>query len=275
MKAVPFVKGHGLSNDFVVIRESDLDAPMTSQIAKRICDRRRGVGADGVLIHRTLAQGQAFMQILNSDGTEPEMCGNGLRVFARYLVEERGFDAQSLTIETLAGTRRASLHGDRLVQVEMDQAQLLSEPDGLEVELPGLTVLVGTYVSMGNPHFVVFEDQAPKAPAVLSELGQAAQRHAAFKGGVNLSSAAISGPQRIDLRVFERGCGLTQACGTAACAVAAAALKTGRSGPGVPVDVFLPGGALNITVNPEDLRVEMKGPAEMVARGFIDPSLFD
>jgi len=269
MRGLPFVKGHGLGNDFIVVSEADLPGHLSPEQVRRICDRRRGLGADGVLVFRT-GDGP-YMQILNSDGSEPEMCGNGLRVFARYLVEEQGFSKQ-LTVGTLAGPRSAHVVDERSVEVGMGRADFVSEADGLVVELPEWPPLTGSHVSMGNPHFVVFEDEAVLVPHKLARLGAAIQSHGAFPEGVNLSTAAMTGTASIDLRVFERGCGLTEACGTAACAVGAAAVQTGRVDPGALMDVRLPGGLLAIEVQP-DWSVRMTGPAEIVARGVIDPDL--
>jgi diaminopimelate epimerase len=266
MSGLPFLKGHGLGNDFVVVSESDLSSPLTPEQVRRICDRRLGVGADGVLVFR--GGDTPYMQILNSDGSEPEMCGNGLRVFARYLVEAQGFSNQG-TVATLAGPRTFRILDDQSVEVGMGQAEFVSEADGLVVELPDWAPLRGSHVSMGNPHFVVFEDDAVLAPHELARLGAKIQDHQAFPDGVNLSSAAMTGASNIDLRVFERGCGLTEACGTAACAVAAAAVHSGRVPQGEAVAVRLPGGPLMIQVA-ADGSVRMTGTADIVARGLID-----
>ena len=255
-----FTKYHGLGNDFVVLEGPPLVGP---ERARQICDRRRGVGADGVvtILPPRTPGAAATMHIYNSDGSVAEMCGNAIRCVARHLAERRG-GGEVLRIDTDAGTKECTLHrGDRgeivAVSVEMGPARLEGEQDFAV----GGETLHATRVSMGNPHAVLFE--APSRERA-GEIGPAVER--AVSGGVNVGFAR-PGPAGIDLVVWERGAGLTDACGTGACAATVAAIAAGAAKAGAPVEVRLPGGALEITVAPDLGRVVMRGPATKVFDG--------
>ncbi len=259
-----FSKWHGLGNDFVLV-EGPVAAP---ERARRICDRRRGIGADGlvtILPPRTPGAA-ATMHITNSDGSVAEMCGNAIRCVAKHLAERRGLSG-TLRIDTDAGTKLCTLHrgptGEvAAVSVEMGAARVEGEAD---FTVAGET-LHATRVSVGNPHAVLFEREAPSLDRA-GRVGPAIER--AVRGGVNVGFAR-PGPDGIDLVVWERGAGLTDACGTGACAAAVASIRRGDVAPGVPVQVRLPGGALEITVSADLARVTMRGPAERVFEGEAD-----
>jgi diaminopimelate epimerase len=259
-----FVKYHGLGNDFVVV-EGPLVGP---DRARRLCDRRRGVGADGVLgvLPPRTAGAVATMHIFNSDGSVAAMCGNGIRCVARHLAEARGLSGE-LVIDTDAGPKRCTVHAEggeggavRAVSVEMGPAQVLGEE---EFRVAG-EALRAVRVSMGNPHAVLFDEPTRERAAAV---GPALER--AVEGGVNVGFAR-PGRDGIDLVVWERGAGLTDACGTGACAAAVAAVRRGDFPPGRPIAVRLPGGALEITVGADLERVTMRGPAERVFAGETD-----
>jgi diaminopimelate epimerase len=263
-----FAKYHGLGNDFVVVEGPLMDA----ERARRICDRRRGVGADGVLtlLPARSPGAAASMHVYNPDGSVAAMCGNGIRCVAKHLVErlrpapEPGGPARDreLTIDTDSGPRRCVAHLDARgevdsVSVEMGPARLVGEED-----LPaGSGSLRAVRVSMGNPHAVLFE--APTRERA-EEVGPLLQR--AVPGGVNVGLAS-PGPEGIDLLVWERGVGLTEACGTGACAAAVAAVWRGQAPAGKPLRVRLPGGPLEITVAPDLTGVTLRGPAVRVYQG--------
>ncbi len=257
-----FTKYQGLGNDFVVV---EADRLMTAADAVRLCDRRRGIGADGVLsILAPRHGGVAYMHIFNSDGSVAAMCGNGVRCVARHLADRRGLRG-SIDVETDAGTKRCLLHhgtsgGVEAVTVEMGPARYLGE----ETFRVGGEALVARRVSMGNPHAVFF-GEATRARA--ARLGPLIER--AVEGGVNAGFASIH-DGRIDLVVWERGAGLTEACGTGACAAAVAAVEAGSLPAGSAVEVTLPGGVLQITVDADRTRVLMRGPAERVFEGRTD-----
>ena len=262
MRRVPlrFWKYHGLGNDFVLV-EGPLMDPARAQ---RVCDRRRGIGADGVVtILPPRTSGAAVeMHIYNPDGSVAEMCGNAVRCLARHLAETRGLDGR-IRIDTGAGTKECTLHRGAggavtAVSVEMGPARLEGEQD---FRIGGES-LHAVRVSMGNPHAVIF-DAAPSRERAAA-LGPSIER--AVDGGVNVGFARAAAGA-IDLVVWERGAGLTDACGTGACAAAVAAVRRGDARPGTPVEVRLPGGALQITVGDDLARVTMKGPAERVFAG--------
>jgi diaminopimelate epimerase len=260
---LPFVKYHGLGNDFVLVEGPLMDADR----ARRICDRRRGIGADGVvtLLPPRTAGAVATMHIHNSDGSVAAMCGNAIRCLARELSERRGLDGARLVIDTDSGPRVCTVHrgasgGVEDVSVEMGPAALGGEED--------FTVrgerLRAVRVSMGNPHAVLFDEPSrARAAAVGPDLERA------VPGGVNVGFAR-PGPTGIDLVVWERGAGLTDACGTGACAATVAAVSRGLARAGAPVEVRLPGGALAITVAPDLVGVTMRGPATRVFAGETD-----
>jgi len=257
-----FWKYQGLGNDFVVVEAAEL---MTAAAAARLCDRRRGVGADGVLsVLAPRDGGVAYMHIYNSDGSVAAMCGNGIRCVARHLAERRGL-AGELAIETDAGVKRCLVHrtdaGDvESVSVEMGPARHEGEQ---EFALGGER-LRAHRVSMGNPHAVFFGEASRDRATRLGPLVESA-----VPGGVNAGFAAPRG-RGLDLVVWERGAGLTDACGTGACAAAVAAIKAGVLRAGEPLEVRLPGGALQITVAPDLVGVRMRGPAERVFEGLIE-----
>ncbi len=264
MRRVPlrFAKYHGLGNDFVLVEGPVMDAVR----ARRVCDRRRGIGADGVVtvLPPRTPGAAAAMHIYNSDGSVAEMCGNAVRCLARHLADRRGLEGE-IRIDTDAGTKSCTLHRDERgavasVSVDMGPAQVQGEQD---FRVAGET-LHATRVSMGNPHAVLFDDPSRERAAAV---GPVLER--AVAGGVNVGFAR-PGADGIDLVVWERGAGLTDACGTGACAATVAAVRSGAVRAGAPVEVRLPGGALEITVASDLSRVVMRGPAERVFEGEAD-----
>ncbi len=255
--ALHFWKYHGLGNDFVVVEGG---APMAPARAVALCDRHRGIGADGVLgVLPARDGGAARMHIFNPDGSVAAMCGNGIRCVARHLAETRALDGE-IVVETDSGPRTCTVHrgpaGVDSVTVEMGRARI----EGTQEFVVGVERVRTLRVSMGNPHAVILD--GPDA-ARAGVLGPAIE--ALVPGGVNVGFGRAAGSS-VDLVVWERGAGLTEACGTGACAAAVAALHEGRLDGSGPVTVRLPGGALEITVGP-DLAVRMKGPAEKVFEG--------
>jgi diaminopimelate epimerase len=257
-----FAKYHGLGNDFVLV-EGPLMGP---ERARRICDRRRGIGADGVvtILPPRTAGAAVAMHIYNPDGSVAEMCGNAVRCLARHLAETRGL-AGRIRIDTDAGPKDCTLHRGsdgavEAVSVEMGPARLEGEQ---EFEVGGER-LRAVRVSMGNPHAVLFDEPTRERAAAI---GPPIER--AVPGGVNVGLAR-PGARGLDLVVWERGAGLTDACGTGACAAAVAAVRRGDVRAGAPVEVRLPGGALEITVAADLSRVTMRGPAQRVFAGEAD-----
>lgn len=282
---LPFVKVEGLGNDFVLLdlRREQIPGGLEAlaAAAPRWCDRRRGVGADGLLVVVSAhAPADARMIVLNADGSRPEMCGNGLRCVAAHVAGAWSWEglpppwreeAAVVTIETDAGPHRCVLATEGVhredasaeVDVEMVAAAL-----GETVELPEAPGRRFVTVSMGNPHAVCFvrDDEDPEVLA--RRLGPSVERASAFPNRTNVEFVRREAEDSFTTWVWERGCGITEACGTGACAVAAAAVAEGVATAGHPVRVRLPGGPLTITVPRDpDRGVGMRGPARRVFTG--------
>jgi diaminopimelate epimerase len=268
-----FTKGHGTGNDFVILDDPTAELPLTAELVAALCDRRFGIGGDGVLrVVRAAAAGVAaregqpatewFMDYWNSDGSLSEMCGNGVRVFARYLCEAGHVPAgQSVVpIATRAGVRTAYFEDDQ-IRVDMGRPEIL----GQSKATVGGATYAGLAVSMGNPHLVCPVDAV--APLDLSR--SPGFDTALFPAAVNVEFAEILGEDHVRMRVYERGSGETLSCGTGVCAVAVAHLHAaGRQSGAVTVDV--PGGRLVASLDGETSW--LAGPAVLVASGDIDPA---
>lgn len=257
-------KLHGTGNDFVVLRA---DHPLASERwAAFLCDRHRGVGADGVLILDDSAAYDVRLTIINADGSRPEMCGNGVRCVARYLVEVEGV-SDRLVIESDAGPRPVEVvsKGPGSWQVAVDMGPASIEERTTTLELGGSQHLVRK-VDMGNPHAVAFVDDMPTTAEVDRWGRWVNDAHDAFPNGVNLEFVTVE-ESRLDVIVWERGVGRTQACGTGACAVAAAAWHEGRVDRST-VTVGLPGGDLTIERRPDS--IWMTGDVEAVFVAEVD-----
>ncbi len=260
----PFLKGHGTHNDFVVLPDHDgsVHGDLDPARVRALCDRRGGIGGDGVL---RVVRGEHhwFMDYRNADGSLSEMCGNGIRVFGRHLVEEGLADpAQPLPIETRDGIKTLTFAGGDAageVTVDMGTPQLLGRT---EVGVGGRR-WPATHVDVGNPHAVAFVDDLADAGG----LAVAPDHDAAvYPDGVNVEFVVRRGEHHVAMRVHERGSGETRSCGTGACAVAVATAAADGAERGTPYRVDLPGGTLTITWL-DDGRVLMAGPALVVARG--------
>ncbi len=258
-----FTKWEGLGNDFVLVdRVSDRGPSLNPAQVRTLCDRRRGIGADGVLVVDRIA-GTWRMQVFNADGSSSEMCGNGLRCVALHLADRHGFKGGF--IETGAGPLEVELLADE-VAVSMGAARSLGR---IRLDAAGSAV-EGHHVRLGNPHFVMF---GRWSDAVFERLGPTLATHPHFPEGVNVSFATLAGPgkesARIDLKVWERGAGPTLACGTGACATVAAAWWEHHAAPS-EVTVSLPGGDLLIRGSASAL--VMQGPARRVFEGKVELS---
>ncbi|MGE0199708.1 MAG: diaminopimelate epimerase [Candidatus Melainabacteria bacterium] len=263
---IPFTKMHGLGNDFVVIDGRDLpDSKDLPALAARLCDRHFGIGADGLITTAPPSDPDRFdirFVYLNGDGSWAEMCGNGIRCFARF-VRQRGLvDQDSFRVETLAGLITPTLNPDGTVTVDMGQPVIERVNDAIEVLGRSIPI---TTVSMGNPHCLVFQDEldTPLDPAVF---GPAMEVHPAFPNKTNVEFVTVNRADDISVTVWERGCGFTLACGTGACATAVGAAHRGRTGS--TATVHLPGGPLRIQWDPSpEGHVRMTGPAVTVFEG--------
>jgi diaminopimelate epimerase len=263
----PFLKGHGTQNDFVLLPDVEGTLTLTSHAVRRLCDRRQGLGADGVLRvvpaaldpaapAQETAPAEWFMDHRNADGSTAEMCGNGVRLFARYLVAAGLAEAGQLRVLTRSGVRELDVEpGDGLITVDMGPAEV-----GGVVDVDGAPA---QFVSMGNPHAVL---PVPSVQA-LGELDP-------DRKDLNVEYVEDLSPTHIRMRVHERGVGETRSCGTGACAaVVATAVRTGAA-RGTAFDVDVPGGRLRVTWD-DDGRVRMTGPAVLVAEGVLTHELLE
>ncbi len=264
-------KYHGLGNDFLILdrRASGRDLPQGR--VRELCDRRRGVGADGVLVLLPSESALARMVVHNADGSIAEMCGNGIRCVVKYLAEQSKSQPGEVRIETGAGLMSCQIEyldgAVSDVQVSMGPARLVADnlPSGntgrpfVNSEVPGFPGIRGTAVSLGNPHLVLFGCRLEEA----EKLGPALERNGAFPEKTNVEFAEILGDQ-LKLCVWERGVGLTQACGTGACAAVAAAVHEGRLPAGAWIQVSLPGGNLRVRAEADLSATQMRGPATFV-----------
>ncbi|UQA61482.1 diaminopimelate epimerase [Polyangium aurulentum] len=263
MTELRFEKWEGTGNDFVLV---ETEAELPTETIRALCDRHRGIGADGILFVSGAVTGKPRMIVRNADGSRPEMCGNGLRCVAAFLARKSDAGALELTIATDAGDKRCAvraIRGDGYeVAVDMGHARL-GPP--LEVAIDG-TAHRFTTVDVGNPHAITF---APHEDADLDRIGPVVATTP--PGGTNVELCRMrSSPSggSIEVAVWERGVGRTLACGTGACAVAAAACEEGRMPFGQPIEVLLPGGPLEITVD-ASRALRMKGPARRVFGGEV------
>lgn len=256
-----FEKYQGLGNDFIVVDGRAIE-PLTPARVRALCDRRFGIGADGVLVVEPGAAAPWRMTVHNADGSLAEMCGNGLRCVVRWLRHHHPELPSAFDIETGAGALSVR-DGSAGVTVQMG-ATTDHGPLTLTV---GERAVSGRRLSLGNPHFVMF---GAWSDAEFAALGPALCAHGAFSEGANISFAEVIDPRTIRLRVWERGSGPTLACGTGACATAAAGWIEGRFERGQAIRISLPGGDLQIAGSPK--AVEMTGDAERVFRGVWQPS---
>lgn len=275
---IEFTKYHGLGNDFILVDNRAATEPLiTPEQAVQWCDRHFGIGADGVIFALPGQAGTDYtMRIYNSDGSEPEMCGNGIRCFARFVAELEGITApRSYQIHTLAGVITPKLEASGLVTVDMGEPRLLAAEIPTTLGVPDQSVVnqtlavagqdwAVTCVSMGNPHCITFVADVAAIP--LATLGPQFETHAAFPKKINTEFIEVVRPDYLKMRVWERGAGITLACGTGACAALVAAVLTGKSDRRATVE--LPGGPLEIEWSATNNHLYMTGPAEKVFTGM-------
>jgi len=257
-----FTKMHGLGNDYLYVFgevPKEIEA-----LSSKLSDRHFGAGSDGMIYISPSTRADYRMRIFNADGSEAMMCGNGIRCVGKYLYDKGYTDKQQLKIETLSGIKTLQLHlrNGRVRTVTVDMGLALAENEvSLAVE-GGPVKFVP--VAVGNPHAVIFVDDIETAP--VTELGPRLEKHPFFPGGVNVEFVQVLSENELRMRVWERGSGVTMACGTGACASVAAAIKKGCCSFRKPVTVHLDGGKLEIMIK-ESLTTEMSGPAEFVYEG--------
>ncbi|MFA6431015.1 MAG: diaminopimelate epimerase [Candidatus Margulisiibacteriota bacterium] len=258
-----FHKYQGVGNDFILIdsRKQNLEAIDLKALAISLCDRHFGIGADGILIVWPSEKSHYRMQIINPDGSIAEMCGNGIRCFAKYVYETDKLKEEVISVETLAGTILPAviLENNIVVGVEVDMG--IPKDEG-EVSLEGLSF---RKISMGNPHAITFVNSLDTIN--LDEIGPKIENDPHFPNRTNVEFVKVINDHEVEVLVWERGAGKTQACGTGACAVVTAAHLMGKTGKRVLVS--LPGGKLDIELG-EEKHILMRGPAKKVFEGTIE-----
>ena len=278
-----FTKMHGLGNDFIVIEDLDAGLEFSPEAVQWFCNRHFGIGADGMILVRRATSPDAdfYMHYVNSDGTLAEMCGNGVRCFAKYLVDREFVerDCNEIVVETLGGLKPISIARDDdgvlcLATVDMGAPKLSAEEvpttlSGDPVLNVALETEAGTFdvtcVSMGNPHCVIWVDDVETAPVRI--VGPMIEEHPAFPNRTNVEFAQLDADGTIRLRVWERGCGETLACGTGACATLVAASLAEKVGREATIE--LPGGELAIRWDEDSGHVFMTGTALEVFTGTL------
>ncbi len=273
-----FVKFQATGNDFILIDSRRIKRREWPVLAKAMCHRNFGVGADGILLISPSKVADFYMRMFNPDGSEAEACGNGLRCAARYAKENGLSSGADIRIETAAGMKIARIKGDNSIQVAMGKPELKPSAIPVIVNRKGVTEaspvidypltidrtkLKITCIAMGNPHAVCFLEQ-PVAGFPLAEVGPKVERHSMFPNRVNFEIVNVISRKKLGARVWERGAGETLSCGTGACAIAVAArLKKLTDNP---VDIILPGGTLAVDWGGKG-EVLLSGPAEVVFEG--------
>jgi diaminopimelate epimerase len=277
-KLMKFYKMEGLGNDFIVtheVQENEIQQLKNQFVS--LCDRRRGIGADGIIFVLSSNKCDFKMRIFNSDGSEPEMCGNGIRCFARYINLLKLNDLKKLTVETLAGVISTELIDNNKVTVNMGFPVLnasaipVDQPSGRvlmkELEIDDKTFKINA-ISMGNPHAVIYVKDEITDTLVLG-YGPKIETHSFFPRKTNVEFIKVLSPNEIQMRVWERGCGETQACGTGACASVVSGIINNLHDKSVTV--HLPGGDLYISWDGnEDDCVFMTGPARVAFKGSVE-----
>ena len=259
-----FTKMHGLGNDYLYVYG---EVPENiAELSRRLSDRHFGVGSDGMIYISPSTQADFKMRIFNADGSEGMMCGNGIRCVGKYVYDKGYTDKTNLTIETLSGikTLRMQVLSGKVKEVTVDMGTAEAGKD-IKLNLNGTKVFC-TPVSVGNPHAVLFVDAIDEVP--VAELGPVIEKNAVFPGGVNVEFVQVISEQELRMRVWERGSGITMACGTGACAAVAAAIQKGYCHFRTLVSVRLDGGVLEIQIT-KDHSVTMSGPAETVFEGDV------
>ena len=276
---IPFAKGHGLGNDYIVMEASDLPGELSTEAIVKICDRNWGVGSDGILLRTASSKADFGLRILNPDGSEAEKSGNGLRIFAKYLRDHGHAKSDVFTVDTKGGivecqcqTRNGRV---TFVTVEMGHATFrpaeipmtgpTGDAVGVPLKLADGSTLTATAVSVGNPHCIVFVDRLDDDET--RRLGPQLERHPAFPNRTNVQFARVLGRDAIEIRIWERGAGYTLASGSSSCGAASAAVRNGLCDHG-KVTVRMPGGDLIIEVRP-DWSLRLEGPVEEVYTGAL------
>lgn len=263
---IPFTKMHGCGNDYIYVDVMRHPIAAPSEAAIKWSDRHKGIGSDGlVLIGRSpVPEADYSMRIFNADGSEAMMCGNASRCIGKFLFEKSITEKTEIRLLTLSGIKTLQLHlaGSEVERVTVDMGEPVLEDETLFVE--SRKPAEGVFVSMGNPHYVIFTDDIDQ----VAQIGPVLEHHPAFPQRCNIEYARVEPDGSIRTRVWERGSGITMACGTGACATAVAACLTRRAGR--ECDIVMDGGTLQVEWRADDNRIYMTGPATFVFDGEIE-----
>ena len=263
---IPFTKMHGCGNDYIYINVMQHAVADPVRASVFWSDRHKGIGSDGLVLIdcSPVPEADFSMRIFNADGSEAMMCGNASRCIGKYLYERGMTDKTEIRLLTLSGVKvlKLKVEGDTVESVTVDMGEPVLEDE--KQFLPSRGLDCGVFVSMGNPHYVIFTDNVDQ----VGEIGRKLESHAAFPQRCNIEFASVQPHGSIRTRVWERGSGITQACGTGACATAVAAAVTGKTGR--TSQIVMDGGTLIIEWREADNHVYMTGPATFVFDGEIE-----
>lgn len=278
-----FVKSHGLGNDYIVMVRGPQSPEFSEKNIRLLCDRNYGIGSDGILLLEK-SEPPFGLRIFNPDGSEAEKSGNGLRIFSKFLYEYGYAKEKEFPIDTLGGRVNATVRvasGGRVGAVLVEMGKYTFDPVSVGVsgrsepmieetlELSDKVRIRGSAVSVGNPHFVFFVDRLDEP--FIREFGTKIENHPLFPRRINTQMVHVTGPNEIEIRIWERGAGYTQASGSSSCAAASCAVSLGKVKS--PVKVLMPGGTLLIEVA-EDRELRMEGPVEEVMSGNFSEDLW-
>ena len=281
---IPFARGHGLGNDYLVMEERHLARPLTAGAIALICDRNWGLGSDGILALTPSKKADFGLRIYNPDGSEAEKSGNGLRIFAKYLWDRGHARRAVFTVDTPGGLVECQLHVEDgrvgFVTVEMGRATFRGpeipmrcpgDAVAVPLDLGEGTRLTVTAVSVGNPHCIVFADRLDEA--MCRTLGPRIENHPDFPNRTNVQFARVTGRDALEIMIWERGAGWTLASGSSSCGAASAAVRNGLCDHG-RIAVRMPGGELAVHVRP-DWSLRLEGPVEEVCTGTLAPEFVE
>ena len=274
MEKLHFTKMHGLGNDYIYFNVIDTPLPNPNALSVTLSDRHTGIGGDGIVLIGKSSAGDFSMRIFNADGSEAKMCGNASRCIGKYLYDKGLTDKKVIRLDTLSGIKTLNLHVDDTnkvdtVDVDMGEGKLLNLPDGT-IERDTVTAFgqkfTATAIDMGNPHLVLFVNNAETID--IANIGASLETNPKFPGGINVEFVQVIDRNHIRMRVWERGSGITKACGTGACASAVACAMANLTEPEKCI-VQMDGGNLKIMYSTYTKQVRMSGTANTVFEGEI------
>lgn len=274
MQTLHFTKMHGLGNDYIYFNVIDTPLPNPNALSVTLSDRHKGIGGDGIVLIGKSSAGDFSMRIFNADGSEAKMCGNASRCIGKYLYDKGLTDKKVIRLDTLSGIKTLNLHVDDTnkvdtVDVDMGEGKLLNLPDGT-IERDTVTAFgqkfTATAIDMGNPHLVLFVNNAETID--IANIGASLETNPKFPGGINVEFVQVIDRNHIRMRVWERGSGITKACGTGACASAVACAMANLTEPEKCI-VKMDGGDLKIMYSTYTKQVKMSGTANTVFEGEV------